>query len=227
MQPERLSHGIVQDRPLGKERTLDRKSEEAADLVDVAEVLRGNTSAFRGIVQRYKGLVFRLSLSYLNDPEEAEDACQEIFFKAFRSLRSFSLERRFLPWLYAVAGNHLRTRFGRARRRGGKITYAEMESFPAEKDSAPPELFQREESRRKIGTAVASHPSNVRDAVHLYYFEGMSVEQVSLALGIGRENVKSRLLRARKKLKVSLSEQATDEGSPGYTRVETGKGGLP
>jgi len=215
------------DGPVGKERTLDRKSEEAANLVDVAEVLRGNTSAFRGIVQRYKGLVFRLSLSYLNDPEEAEDACQEIFFKAFRSLRAFSLERRFLPWLYAVAGNYLRTRFNRARRRDGKIVHAEMESLPAGKDSDPPDLFLREESRRKIETAVASLPSNVRDAVHLYYFEGMSVEQVSLALGVGRENVKSRLLRARKKLKASLSEQATDEGSLGYITVESGKGGLP
>ncbi len=212
---------------MGKERILDRKSEEAADLVDIAEVLRGNTSAFRGIVQRYKGLMFRLSLSYLNDPEEAEDACQEIFFKAFRSLRSFSLERRFLPWLYAVASNHLRTRSSRARRRDGNITYAEMESFPEGKDPGPPEIFQREESRRKIGTAVASLPSNVRDVVHLYYFEGMSVEQVSLALGIGQENVKSRLLRARKRLKASLKEQATEEGSLGYTRAESEKGGAP
>ncbi|MCX7038295.1 MAG: RNA polymerase subunit sigma-24, partial [Spirochaetes bacterium] len=72
---------------------------DAEDLLAVSEVLRGNVDAFRVIVDHYRGLVFRLALSSLGSREEAEEAAQEVFLRAFRSLRSFHLGNRFLPWL--------------------------------------------------------------------------------------------------------------------------------
>jgi RNA polymerase sigma-70 factor (ECF subfamily) len=191
-------------------------------------VLRGNASAFRGIVQRYKGLLFRLARSYLNDPEEAEDACQDIFLKAFRSLGSFSIDRRFLPWLYSIASNHLRTRVGRVKRLHEKTVHPPVEVIPADKSADPRESFIRQESLRDIRAAVAALPPPVRDVVHLYYFEGMNVEQVSSALGVGKENVKSRLLRGRKRIKEILSGPATEDGAAEYSgRGDSGEGDSP
>jgi RNA polymerase sigma-70 factor (ECF subfamily) len=192
-----------------KERDADRKNEDAADLADIAEVLRGNTAAFRGIVERYKGLVFRLSLSYLNNPEDAEEASQEIFIRAFRALRSFSLERRFLPWLYAICANHLKTRWGRLRgREVTRLSDGAIDRLPGDASADPQEMLQTQDARESVRRAVKKLPPTVRDAVFLYYFEGMSVEQVSTALGVGTENVKSKLMRARKKLRESLAPSA-------------------
>ena len=204
----------------------DRKTEEAADLADVAEVLQGNTTAFRGIVDRYKGLVFRLCLSYLNDREEAEEASQEIFLRAFRSLRTFSLERRFLPWLYSISSNHLKSRWSRLRKRGERSLPDEaVERLPDAPSSDPQEIFLGKDTRARVREAVEGLPQGVRDAVFMYYYEGMSVDQVSSALGVGTENVKSRLMRARKKLRESLAADATGADPPGYSEENDSGGG--
>ncbi len=205
----------------------DRQREEAADLADVAEVLRGNTAAFRGIVDRYKGLVFRLCLSYLNDTGEAEEACQEIFIRAFRSLRTFSLERRFLPWLYSIASNHVKSRWSRFRRRAERsLPDGAVEQLPDAASSDPQAIFQGNEAKERGRRAVDNLPPPVRDAVFMYYFEGMSVAQVSSALSVGTENVKSRLMRARKKLRESLAADATGAASDVYNE-ESDPGGGP
>ena len=209
-----------------KERSPERKNEEAEDLADIAKVLRGNTAAFRGIVKRYEGLVFRLSLSYLNDPEEAEEASQEIFIKAFRALRSFSLERRFLPWLYAICSNHLKSRWSRLRRRGEtRFADGAVERLPENASADPQEMLQAKDARQSVRSAVEELPAPVRDAVFLYYFEGMSVEQVSTALGVGTENVKSRLMRARKRLRERLAPNATKSGQTEYNGSDDSGGG--
>ncbi len=194
-----------------------RIDEQAADLAAISAVLRGDRSAFRGIVERYKGLVYRLSLSYLHGPEEAQEASQEIFVKAFRALPSFRIERRFLPWLYAIASNHLRRRYGKLRRQETRETGGETDALPAPRSLDPQEALLRAESEQQVHEAIESLPRPVKEAVVLYYFEGMSVEQVSVALGIGSENVKSRLLRARRKMKDVLRAYATGEEDSGYS----------
>ncbi len=139
----------------------------ADELTAIAEVLRGNTDAFQLIVERYKALVFRLALSFLGSREEAEEAAQEIFFRAFKSLHRFSLDKRLLPWLYSIAINYLRSAYGRMRRREARIETGDHD------------------------------------------FEELNVEAIATILGIGEENVKSRLFRARHKLRQILGKDAT------------------
>ena len=86
---------------------------ERDELAAVSEVLRGNAQAFRLIVREYQDSVLRICRSYLKDPEEAEDAVQDIFLKVFKSLGTFKLEKRFRPWFYTITFNHLKFRYGR------------------------------------------------------------------------------------------------------------------
>lgn len=180
----------------------------ADELAAVSEVLRGNKDAFRLIVDTYKGLIIRLSLSFLGNREEAEEAAQEIFLRAYRSLHRFSLDRRLLPWLYSIAVNHLRSAYGRMRRREDRVTAADTEP-PAGIDSDPQRQVLEEMERAALRRAVDALPANLREVAVLYYYEELSVETIATVLHIGEENVKSRLFRGRQKLRETLRPGAT------------------
>lgn len=174
---------------------------DAADLQAVSETLRGNHDAFRGIVDRHGSLVLRLSISFLRNREEAEEACQEIFFKAFRSLRSFDLEKAFLPWLYALAVNYLRTRYRRNKRQQNRVANFKREGPSEASTIDPSSLVEEAETREQLVRAVEALPRGIREVVSMYYLGEMSVSRVAKALGIGVENVKSKLNRGRKVLR--------------------------
>ncbi len=189
------------------------ESERADELAAIGEVLRGNRDAFRLIVDRYKGLVVRLALSFLGNREEAEEAAQEIFLRAYRSLHRFSLDRKLLPWLYSIAVNHLRSAYGRMKRREERVTAVEVE-LAAGGEADPQRVVMEEYDRDALRRAVDSLPPTLREVVVLYYYEEMKVEAIGAVLNIGVENVKSRLFRGRQKLRESLQRNATKEGLP-------------
>lgn len=182
-----------------------KTTHDADDLQAVAEVLRGNAEAYRDIVKRHQQTVFRLSNSFLGNREDAKDATQEIFAKAYRLLHTFSLDKRFLPWLYTVTMNQLRTMYGRRRR------FRDEEEFLERQDDTytPAEEVVRNDQRRVVRAAVRELSPPVREVVTLYYLHEMSVEEVSTVLGISKENVKSRLFRGRKSLRRLLEDAAT------------------
>jgi len=174
----------------------------------VSEVLRGNTEAFRLIVERYKNLLYRLSLSFLGNPEDAEECAQDILMRAFRYLRRFSLERRFLPWLYGIAVNHLRTVYARNRSREAQRRAWEC-TADAGQANDPHEILERVQSRENVRAAVSCLPRTLREPMILHYFEELSVATIAEILQLGEVNVKSRLLRGRRELRRKLEEGAT------------------
>jgi len=197
----------------------DGESGDAADLKAVSETLRGNREAFRLIVERHGPLVLRLASSFLRSREEAEEASQEIFFKAYRSLRSFNLEKAFLPWLYAIAVNYLRTRYRQNRRREERIVTSSSE-IPSEGGLTDPvSAAEAAHDRDQLQRAIESLPAGVREVVSLYYTGGLSVSQIAESLGIGIENVKSRLHRGRKGIREYLDRDATRRADDEYTQM--------
>jgi RNA polymerase sigma-70 factor (ECF subfamily) len=201
---------------------LGQEREESADLLAISRVLQGDPDAFRPIVERYRGLIFRLAMCSLGNREDAEEAAQEIFLRVFRSLRGFRMERRFVPWLYAIAANYLRTRAVRVRAIDGALVRDLEHRIPDRAEDDPQSHVVRTLSAAEIRHAVATLPVPLRDAVTLYYLEGMSIQRAASTLGVGMENVKSRLMRARGKLKTLLGADATKPPRAGYNRSENG-----
>lgn len=200
------------------------ESGDAADLKAVSETLRGNRNAFRSIVERHGPLVLRLAASFLRDPDDAEEASQEIFFKVFRSLHSFNLEKAFLPWLYSLAINHLRTSYRTKRRREDKVMAARERDLPSEDGRADPvSVVEAADARSRLRRAIETLPAGVREVVSLYYLGGLSVSRIAASLGIGSENVKSRLHRGRKGIRTYLSRSATRAAAEGYTSTGSEK----
>jgi RNA polymerase sigma-70 factor (ECF subfamily) len=187
----------------------DAQSNNERDLSAVSRVLRGETEAYREIVRAYEPVVRRLAVKYLPREEDAQDAVQEIFLKAYRSLGSFRLDQRFLPWLYSVALNHLKTVYRRSRRIYDREGPQEFSA--ADERDGPEQAALEKAAQEEVRRAVDRLPDSLRDVVVLYYLQGAQVEDVQEALGLGRENVKSRLFRARKRLRGLLDPPATEE----------------
>jgi RNA polymerase sigma-70 factor, ECF subfamily len=182
----------------------DRMRDESDVLAAVADVLRGESRSFGVVVARYHALLYGLSLSYLGSPEDAEDATQEVLLKVYGALPRFRLDKRFLPWLYTIAINHLRSRqkrvLGLRARRAGD----DPDTLPA----PPGPDVAAEDTKERVRRAVRSLPANLREVTTLYYLEGLDTAEVAEVLGLGLENVKSRLHRARARLRGLLAGDA-------------------
>jgi len=182
--------------------------DEARILETVGRVLRGEVAAFEIIIKAYQGIVFRVCRSVLSNREDAEDAAQESFCRAFRLLRTFRLDKRFKPWIVSIALNTSRSFY----RKRGRISANTSPVAPEEVQSSSSVEIEGERAilKESIRAAVQRLPARLRDTVILYYLEEFDVSDVAAALNIGKENVKSRLHRARGVLREILEKSATE-----------------
>lgn len=176
------------------------REDDDRDRAAARAVQEGDTDAFALLVDAYRLPLHRQATRYLGSAEAADDALQDLFLKAFRLIGAYDADRPFAPWLYRLAANHLRTAYGRRRRRKDREAPGEMD-LEVSALAEPPDALERRTDLEEIRAAVNELPEKLQDVVRLYYLEEMSVEEVCEDLGLGRENVKSRLHRARKLLR--------------------------
>lgn len=175
------------------------------DIRAVHRALNGDAHAFRFLVLKYADRMLSFCRSRSASEEDAADAAQETFTRAFRSLRSFRVGSPFASWLFAIAAN--RTRTGWARRFADRLKRERIETAEGFRGPPDPEddALRRMEAAR-IRSAVSALPQDLRIAVELYYFAELSVAETAQSLDVGEEAVKSRLFRARKKLRETLAD---------------------
>jgi RNA polymerase sigma-70 factor (ECF subfamily) len=173
--------------------------------------LSGNTAAFAAIVNRYTPLLYSLAYRLLGKGEDAEDAVQEIFEKAYRSLPRFRISRRFFPWLYTIGLNHLRSLQRRRKRRSRlKIlspavndlvdSLASMEENPAQRS-------EMEEGERLAQQALSRLRREYREVFVLRQIQGLSVQETAQILGLPEGTVKTYLYRARREMSDFLANR--------------------
>ena len=202
--------GCLKDRDLEPQQP-DRSRDDADDLLAVQETLRGRKRAFDSIVERYTPLLYSLAYRMLEEREEAEEAVQEILFKAYRSLQRFRLHRRFHPWIYTIALNHLRSCLRKRQRRSRlKIVPFKEESSQGMASAGahdPEELAEQAEGQLLVAKAISGLRPVYREVFLLRQVEGMSVRDVAEILDLPEGTVKTSLHRARKHLVDFLAEK--------------------
>ncbi len=180
------------------------------DSAIVGRVLSGDTEAFRLLVDRYGERLWRFCRARLGDDSDAEDAVQDVFVRAFRSLRSFKPAGSWSSWLFAIAANRVKSRYASNAARTSLLERAGAEAAVRSEDAGaspdPAELALDVLASESLRSAVASLPVSYRAPVELYYFAGLAVSDVAKALGLGEEAVKTRLFRARKELSMILDD---------------------
>jgi RNA polymerase sigma-70 factor (ECF subfamily) len=179
------------------------------DAALVERVRRGDVAAFEPLVEAYRQRVYRLAFNVLRDQEDAWDAAQEAFIKAYKALPAFKGESAFYTWLFRitmnVAHDKLRQRGAAGRAFGTeRVTEEEWERTMPDPGADPGAAAVRADQRARIAKALETLPEHHRAIIMLSDLEGLSYREIADVLNIPMGTVMSRLHHARKRLKAAL-----------------------
>jgi RNA polymerase sigma-70 factor (ECF subfamily) len=174
------------------------------DIKLMDRVRKGDESAFEELVSRHYHSVYNLAKRFLLDASNAEDVTQEVFLRVFRAAKTYTAKAKFSTWLYTITKNLC---FNELRKkRSVNILSIEDEMLPElpSVDYSPVSRLEKEEIRARVLDAVRALPANLRVAVLLLKYHGLSYEEVAEILGCTVNAVKLRVHRAKDYLAKSI-----------------------
>ena len=183
----------------------------------LAKLKRGDEAALGVLVERYRRPLFGYLHRMLGDAAEAEDVFQETFLRVVKHLQRFEEGRRVKPWLYAIAGNLVKNVYrARSYREKVSLDAGGEADGPGEGSSlsarlaavtiAPPDGAHSAERAEHVRDAVAKLAPLSRDALVLFYYQGLAYEEIAQALEVPLGTVKSRIHNALAKLAALLAD---------------------
>lgn len=173
----------------------------------IASARDGDDEAFQEVVKAFQGPVFNLCYRMLGNAQEAEDAAQEAFLKAYRNMKRYDPDRKFSNWILSIASNHC---IDRLRRR--RMQFISLDEWlprfenPAP-NPGPEQLVADQEMQEDVHQMLERLGSTDRAAVILRYWYDYSYEEIADSLSLSVPAVKSRLHRARRFLADQWSPQ--------------------
>lgn len=176
--------------------------EASSDAAIVERVLRGNAEAFRELVERYRDQYARYALHMLGNREDAEEALQDAFTRAYRSLPRCEEPERFGAWLFRILVNRCRTAGTRRGRRARTFVSDDAALLGASEEHPEDRTAWREEIDRALQRLRAEQ----REAFLLKYVEELGYDEMSRMTGVGVSALKMRVMRACERLRDLLSE---------------------
>jgi RNA polymerase sigma-70 factor (ECF subfamily) len=183
-------------------------AEAERDLIERAR--HGDVSAFESLVRAHQAVAFRTAWVASGGTDDAEDAAQEAFMKAFAALPRFRVGAAFRPWLLAIVANEARNRRRSADRRVALALRAPTPAASGEAVEPPPEAaVLATEQRAALLEAIGRLPEQDREVITFRYLLELSEAETAAALGVPAGTAKSRLSRAMDRLRATL---ATVEG---------------
>ncbi len=180
---------------------MDRSTD--AELVIAAR--QGDVDAFSSLIERYRTSALRVAYGIAGN--DAEDAVQDAFVKAYRNLGGFRADAAFRPWLFTVVANEARNRRRSWSRRTKLELQVREQPQPIGLDAG--EVVVQRDQRRHLLDAVAQLPERYREVVALRYFAGLSESETAVALSCPTGTAKSRLSRGLDLLRVALGEEVS------------------
>lgn len=178
----------------------------------VKRAKKGDSRAFDLLVLKYQGRVAQLVSRYLNNAAEVEDVTQEAFIKAYRALPNFRGDSAFYTWLYRIAANAAKNHLvALGRRPSSDMALDDSEVFDVPgllKDhESPDEVIMGKELEMLISRTIEELPVELRAALTLREFEGLSYEEIADVLECPIGTVRSRIFRAREAIDVKVAQQ--------------------
>lgn len=190
--------------------------------VSVEALRKGDRGSFARLIEEHSPQIYRLALRMLGDPQEAEDVLQETFLNAFRAIGTFENRSSLGTWLYRIAANQALMRL----RRSAPLEVSVDESLAGEEGEEvpsqlydwcclPEEEFMTSEAQAQLEAAIGQLPPSLRAVFVLRDLHGLSTQETAEALGITAGAVKTRLSRARLRLRNGISGYFTERGREG------------
>jgi RNA polymerase sigma-70 factor (ECF subfamily) len=171
------------------------------DLELIRKVAEKDVSAFEQLVQRYRTLVLNTCRRMLKNPQQAEDAAQDVFLQIYKSAKKFRFESKLSTWIYRIAVNRCLNIIRRDRREQwlqGLMPILESES------ETPTQALEEKEEQKILKEALDSLPPRQKAAIVLHKYENRSYKEVSEILDISLSATEARIHRAKNSLRKNI-----------------------
>ena len=178
----------------------------------VKRAKKGDSRAFDLLVLKYQGRVAQLVARYLNNAAEVEDVTQEAFIKAYRALPNFRGDSAFYTWLYRIAANAAKNHLvALGRRPSSDMALDDSEVFDVpgrlKDQESPDEVIMGQQLEMLISRTIEELSVELRAALTLREFEGLSYEEIADVLECPIGTVRSRIFRAREAIDIKVAQQ--------------------
>lgn len=175
------------------------------------KVLAGDTDAFRYFVRRYQQMSFTIAFRIIQSREEAEEAVQDAFVKAFKGLRRFRRDSKFSSWLYQIVVREALNRTRKKKYNRVAVDVADLNDNFAAEAAAAIEQLEQQEQKALIQTVLNRLKPKERLVLQLFYLDEHSLKEIVDTTGFSLANVKVLLYRARKNFEKALSPEQLKE----------------
>lgn len=184
----------------------------------INQIIAGDTRAFAILVERYKDLVYTLAIRMLQNREEAEEVAQDTFIKIYKSLNSFKGNSKISTWIYKVTYNTCLDRIKKNKRQMNVVAIDEFTEHQVKTIENALDALEKKEYQQAIQECLQKLSSEDSFLLTLYYFEDLSLEEISKIVNIEANTVKVKLFRCRKKLASLLKQHLEPEIINSYER---------
>lgn len=177
----------------------------------IIQIRNGNSGALRFLVDKHKNLVWYMVLRMVNQSEDAEDLCQDVFLRVFREVKNFRGDAKLSTWIGSIAYNVC---IDYLRKKGREKVYPTDDLRPVMQGVASPDNTTRNLGRSDIKSIVhgviSQLPVNYRTVITLYHLEEYSYREISEITGMPEGTVKSYISRAREIIREKVLELVPD-----------------
>ncbi len=174
------------------------------DQLEIRNVLNGDTKAFAILVNRYKNMVFSLALQLLKNREEAEEVSQDVFLKIFKALEKFKGDSKFSTWVYRITYNSCLDQIKSNNRKLTTVVIDEINEHQIRTMETAFEIMDRLNREKSVRECLGKLPPEDGTLITLFYYEELSLAEISKVVGLEKNTLKVRLFRARKRLAIIL-----------------------
>lgn len=189
-----------------------------SEAISLESLRAGDRTEFARFVEAYSGVIYRLALKMVGNPQDAEDVLQETFIKAFRHISGFDGRSKLSTWLYRIATNEalmlLRRRKHNFLSIDEPVENTEEEQEPLEIVDwccLPEDELMSAEARKYLDQAIDELPTSLRVVFLLREIEGLSTQELAEVLSLSETAVKTRLSRARMRLREQLTNYYSEK----------------
>ena len=174
------------------------------DYALLRRLARGEGAALTELVRRHQARIYNLAYRLLRDPQEAEDATQEVFLKVYENAQRFEPKASVAAWMHRITANHC---LNLLRRRRPQESLDQAEGVnPPDPGASPLEILEEQDLNRRLEELLNSLPENQRRALILKRFAGLSYQEIGEELGLSAQAVDGLLKRGRQFLKKALQD---------------------
>jgi RNA polymerase sigma factor (sigma-70 family) len=177
----------------------------------IEKILKGNVSFYSYLVDKYKNMALTLALRIIRNREDAEEAIQDAFLKAYHSLSEFKFESGFSTWLYRIVYTTAISKTRKTKFELNSIEDNTIDELDFDKINDGLKNLRSEEQRKYINEVLESLPEDESAIMTFYYLNENSVDEISKITGLTKSNIKIKLLRARNKFFIKLKSLLKEE----------------